>query len=150
MYIMLYTLNLYLMCWLPIKKAANREIKTKTISIPLLSTWSYIRNLMNSRLNFISMTKTCILVIITPNLTMYQPKPSTIHIYTMYCNWRMRRTWPNPTMKNYSLLINCSRRVRPTILHNPTITILNLYFITTLTIFILFIYSSVTTTLSHT
>eukprot|EP00069_Balaena_mysticetus_P017319 bmy_10397T0 len=57
------------------------------------------------------MTKTCTPVSIIPNLTIHQPKPSIIYTHTIHHNWGVRWIKPNPTTKNYSLLINCSHRM---------------------------------------
>ena len=57
------------------------------------------------------MTKTSTHICTLPNPPIHQPRLNLNPINFIHYNWRLRRTKPNPTTKNHSLLINCPHRL---------------------------------------
>ena len=133
-------------------KSISPRHKTRTIPLSLLSARGNTRHPINGRPNPVDMTKTHTSISPLSNLAINQPKPTTIHIHTVHPNWRVRWVKSHPMPKNHGLLIN-----RPHRMNNSRLTTqpncnnskpTNLHYNNLHTIFILFIHSSATTTLS--
>lgn len=85
--------------------------KTRNSSIPLLSPRSNTRHPPILGPNPTHMTKTSTHICTLPNPPIHQPRLNLNPINFIHYNWRLRRTKPNPTTKNHSLLINCPHRL---------------------------------------
>ena len=115
--------------------------KTRNSPMPRLSPRSNTRHLPGIWPNLAYMTKISTYIRTLPNFSIHQPKPNPYSINFINYDRRLRRTKPNPTTRNYRLLINCPHRLNnssPAI--QPTIILLNpVIHIITSTIFTLFI-----------
>lgn len=79
--------------------------------VPLLSPRSNTRHPSIIRPCPPHMTKTSPPLNSLPNLAFNYPRHPSHYVHPIYSNWRLRRTKPNPTMKNPSVLLNRSHRL---------------------------------------